>query len=289
MTKKEKLLTPQNDFIFKKIFAKEENKDMLKEFLEEVLEIKIYKLDAVEEAQMDKTLEENKGSRIDIQSEVNDNIVINIEMQISNEHNITSRSAFSVSGLLHNNLNKGQDYADAKISIVICILSFNIFKDGDYIVSASLRRDDTHKQVSDKIKIYYIQLPKFIKQKDKKRKKLAQWLYFISQEDKEELEMAVKENVKIAEAQKQYEELISDEGIQYQIFMREKTKADIKLAQEAAYQEGQEKGEEKGMEKGEEKAKNTIAKKLLEEGLSIEKISSITNLSKEEIEKLKNS
>ena len=288
MTKKEKLLTPQNDFIFKKIFAKEENKDMLKELLEEVLEIKIYKLNAVEEAQMDKTLEENKGSRIDIQSEVNDNIVINIEMQIKDENNIISRSVFSVSGLLHNNLNKGQDYADAKISIVICILSFNIFKDGDYIVSASLRRDDTHKQITDKIKAYYIQLPKFIKQKDKKRKKLAQWLYFISQEDKEELEMAVKENVKIAEAQKQYEELISDEGIQYQIFMREKTKADIKLAQEAAYQEGIEKGTKEERKKA-LKEKEAIAKKLLEENFPIEKISNITNLSKEEIEKLKNS
>ena len=288
MTKKEKLLTPQNDFIFKKIFAKEENKDMLKELLEEMLEIKIYKLNAVEEAQMDKTLEENKGSRIDIQSEVNDNIVINIEMQISNEHNITSRSVFSVSGLLHNNLNKGQDYADAKISIVICILSFNIFKDGDYIVSASLRRDDTHEQVSDKIKIYYIQLPKFIKQKDKKRKKLAQWLYFISQEDKEELEMAVKENVKIAEAQKQYEELISDEGIQYQIFMREKTKADIKLAKNAAYKKGQEKGRKEERNKA-LKEKETIAKKLLKENVPIETISKATNLSKEDIEKLKNS
>ncbi len=112
--------------------------------------------------------------------------------------------------------------------------------------------------------------------------------------------MAVKENVKIAEAQKQYEELISDEGIQYQIFMREKTKADIKLAQEAAYHEGQEEGREEGIKKGIEKGrkeernkalkeKETIAKKLLEEGLSIEKISSITNLSKKEIEKLKNS
>ena len=271
MTKKEKLLTPQNDFIFKKIFAKEENKDMLKELLEEVLEMEINELKTVQEAQMDKTLEKNKGSRIDIQSEVNDNIVINIEMQIKDENNIISRSVFSVSGLLHNNLNKGQDYADAKISIVICILSFNIFKDGDYIVSASLRRDDTHKQITDKIKAYYIQLPKFIKQKDKKRKKLAQWLYFISQEDKEELEMAVKENVKIAEAQKQYEELMKDEGIQYQIFMREKTAVDIKLARDAYHK----------------KETKKIAKKLLAKKMSVEEISDITNLSKEEIEKLK--
>ncbi len=83
--------------------------------------------------------------------------------------------------------------------------------------------------------------------------------------------MAVKENVKIAEAQKQYEELMKDEGIQYQIFMREKTEVDIKLARDAYHK----------------KETKKIAKKLLEEGLSIEKISNITNLSKEEIEKLK--
>ena len=36
MTRKEILMTPRNDFLFQKIFAKKENEEMLKELLEEI-------------------------------------------------------------------------------------------------------------------------------------------------------------------------------------------------------------------------------------------------------------
>ena len=49
MTLKEISLTPQNDFLFKSIFAKKENKEMLKEFLEGILKAKIDKLSTAQQ------------------------------------------------------------------------------------------------------------------------------------------------------------------------------------------------------------------------------------------------
>ena len=76
MNQKELLMTPRNDFIFQKIFAKKENEEMLKELLEGILEIKINKIKAVKEMTMDKMLKKDKGSRIDIQQEKIGSMVI---------------------------------------------------------------------------------------------------------------------------------------------------------------------------------------------------------------------
>ena len=65
-------------------------------------------------------------------------------------------------------------------------------------------------EISNKIRLYYIQLPKFLKQNDKKKKKLAQWLYFISQKNKEGLKMAIEENDKVARAERLLEEALAD-------------------------------------------------------------------------------
>ena len=278
MTNKEKLKTPQNDFLFKKIFAKKENQGMLKELLEGILEISIKNIRAIQEVVMDKTTEEDKESRIDIQAEINEDTIINIEMQIRNEGNLVERSLFSGAALYHNSLKIGQNYKENKLSVVICILSFNLFESKKFIVSSRMRRDDNYEELTNGIRLYYIQLPKFIEQKDERKKKLAEWLYFISQEDKEGLKMAVKDNKKVADAQEQLLELLQDEDVKLKIFAREKAEFDRQTAMYHARKEG--------MEKGLKKARKEDAKKMLEKGISIDMVSEITGLSKEELEKL---
>ena len=275
--------TSQNDFLFKKIFAKEGNEDMLQELLEDLLDIKIKKIEILKEALIDKEFEENKESRIDIKATIDEHTIVDIEMQVKNEYNIENRSLFAGAALFHNSLKQGEDYNDNKTAIVICILSYNLFEGKDYIVSGLMRRNDgNHKILTDKLQLYYLQLPKFLKQKDKKKRKLAQWLYFISQQDKEGLAMAIKENDKVAKAQKQLDEILSDRGVAEVLEIRLKTKLDKNTALHAA----EKRGLEKGLKQGLERLKET-AKKMLEKGFSITDISDVTGLTKEEIKKLK--
>ena len=94
--------------------------------------------------------------------------------------------------------------------------------------------------------------------------------------------MAIKENDKVAKAQKQLDEILSDRGVAEVLEIRLKTKLDKNTALHTAEKRGLEKGLKQGLERLRE-----TAKKMLEKGFSITDISDITGLTKEEIERLK--
>ena len=117
-------------------------------------------------------------------------------------------------------------------------------------------------------------IPKFLKTKSGGSKKLRQWLDFIANKRKEEVKMAVKENEKIAKAQKEYEYLTGDAAVQRLAFLRDKWQSDHNS--DIAWNRREAKEEEK----------LKIAKNLLKEKVSIKIIMNATGMKKEEIEKL---
>ncbi len=121
-------------------------------------------------------------------------------------------------------------------------------------------------------------------------KKLRQWLDFIANKRKEEVKMAVKENEKIAKAQKEYEYLTGDAAVQRLAFLRDKWQSDhnsdIAWNRREAKKEGIREGKIEGIKEGEKSEKLKIAKKMLAENMPIEMISKVTELKKEEIENL---
>ena len=286
--------TPQQDFLFQKIFADRRNRDMLTELIEEILGIKIKEIEVIRQAAVDKEKEENKEAILDLQVKADDERIIDIEMQIRNEHNIKKRSLYYGAALLHNEMEAGLDYNELKKVIVICILSFELFEEGNYIRKASIRDDDTYEEMIEDLRFYYIQIPKFLKQKDKKNKKLAQWLYFISQKDKKELKKAMVDNEKVARAQKQLDELLADKETMEEIRKRRMAEMDrnsiISIAEgrgrEAGRKEGKAEGKEEGRKEGKKEEKIEIAKKMLAKNKPIEEIIEFTDLTQEEIKKL---
>lgn len=100
------------------------------------------------------------------------------------------------------------------------------------------------------------------------------WLKFI--ENPEVVNMD--ENVAIKKAQKELEKISSDEHERYLAELREKYIMDQKATEDAGYYKGIKEGIKEGM--------ISVAKKLLQQKISIEVISKATGLTKEEIEKL---
>ena len=86
--------------------------------------------------------------------------------------------------------------------------------------------------------------------------------------------MAVKENEKIAKAQKEYEYLTGDAAVQRLAFLRDKWQSDHNS--DIAW----------NRRKAKEEEKLKIAKNLLKEKVSIKIIMNSTEMKKEEIEKL---
>ena len=99
--------------------------------------------------------------------------------------------------------------------------------------------------------------------------------------------MAVKTNLSLEEAVKQYEELIAIPGVVETAFRREMAEADIKANEEFMRQAGISEGKAEGRVEGMILKQKEIAKKMLDQKINIQIIIQVTGLTKEELEALK--
>ena len=272
-----------NDYIFKRLFSKKGNEDILKDLLEGILEIPIEKVEVMQEVELERVDIKDKLGVLDIKAIINENTTVDIEMQIADEKNMIERTLYYWAGLYYTGLKRGQDYKLNNKVITINILMYNIFKKEKYHTIATIKEDENNEKITDKLEIHFIELPKFLKSKEKGNRKLRQWLDFICNKRKGEIEMAVKENEKIAKASQEWEYLRGDEAVKRMAFLREKWERDWNSGMHSAEEAGIEKGMKKGMEKGIEE----VARKMLQEEIDKTIISKVTNLSLDEIEKLR--
>ena len=274
-------LKPTNDVIFKKIFGQTKNADLLKDLLESILtDIKIHKVKINKDVSLERKMLTDKLGILDIVAILNDNTKVNIEMQVKNYYNTVERSLFYGTGLLHESLEKGENYAEIPYSISIWITDYNVFKEGPFHEKAKLKRDYENRVLTDKLQFHYIQLPKFREKCKRISNKLEEWLTFIEYENVEELKMSSNKYIKKAEEELEY--LTGDEETKRLAYLREKAIRDENAGLAWARREGI----KKGTKDGEIKKQKEIAKKMLAEKMDISLIIKITGLTKEEIENL---
>ena len=275
-----KILEVTNDYVFKKIFGKEGNEEILKDLLISILEIPIQKIEVMKDVYLEREIEENKLGILDIKATLNDDTIANIEMQVRNEHNMIDRSLYYWANLYSNSLYKTQDYIENKKTIVINIMLFNIFEEGPYHERCKIRRDYNLEILTDELEMHFIQLPKC--KKEDVKTKLDQWMQFIGNISKEGVEKAMKENKEIKKAQEELEYLTGDEAERRLAELREKKILDDLWGRTGARKEGEKQGETKG----EKKKALEVAQKMKLKNMEIQEIVEITGLTKEEIEKL---
>ena len=269
----------RNDDVFKIVFGTNERAPYLKALLEALLHKKITNIVVRNDVALDKLHADNKLMRLDILAEIDNNEMVNIEFQNKNEYNVMERSEVYASGIYYNSLKVGDKYIQATKTIVIWILGFNLFKDGNYHEIARTKRDYNNEEVSKNIIYHYFQLPRFLKQVNEIETPEEQWLaYLTGSLNKDEMEELFKMNRSIEEINKIVDIVLTDKDVQDELNNRILAKNLEDLKKRKAYEDGEEAGEKKNARE--------IAKKLLEEGMDIDKISKITGLSKEEIEEL---
>ena len=292
-----KILPLTNDYVFKRIFSKDECNSELKDLLEGILGIKIEKVE-VKNPEIPKNILDEKLARLDIKAKINDEITLDIEMQTSNEYNLGNRSLAYLSKLISPQLKVGDRYQELKKTIVIWILNFNYFKTNTYHNIAHLRFDKVKEEkyidmgykeenglVTENAEIHFIELPKFIEKKPGVESKLSQWLWLLVGEG-ERIKMAEKVNEEVKKAKTELEVMSMDpKGEMYE--EREIARWIYYTGLDDAEGRGEKRGIEKGRKAGKNEEKREIAKRLLKMGFEIEKICEITKLSEEEIKKLK--
>ena len=279
-------LKPTNDVLFKKLFGESKNADLLKDLLQAILtDIKIKKVQINKDVSLERKLISEKLGILDIVATLNDSTRVNIEMQVKDYYNTIDRSVFYGTGIYHENLNRGQDYLEMPKSISIWITDYDVFEEGPFHERARLKRDYENIVLTDKLEIHYIQLTKFKEKCKRISSKLEQWLTFIKNENVEEIRMI--DNKLVQKAEDEFEYLTGDAETRRLAELREKAIRDEAAGLKSARRKGIEEGIQQGIEKGIEKEKIATAKKMLAEKIDIELIMKITELTKEEIEKLK--
>ena len=265
------------DYIFKRVFGKKGNEDILKDLLESILEIKIEQIEVIVGSEIEKEKIKEKIGIIDLKATINKETTVDIEIQVKDYHNMIERSTFYIAGLYHTGLKRGERYEKNNKVIGINILMFNIFKWKKFHSKGILKENELNEIMTDKLELHFLELPKIIKNSEEGNKRLRQWLEFICNKRKGEIEMAVKENEKIAKAQVEYKYLTGDERVQRLAFLRDKWESDHKSELNWVKIEAEKRGEKRGEAKGERKKQKQIDEIIIK----------TTQISKEELEKMK--
>ena len=287
MGQEEKSNKPKNDVIFKNLFSKVGNEDLLKEFLEEILGIKIKKIEIQKEVELNKSHTKEKVGRLDLRVKINENIIVVIEMQLEDKCKMNKRAMYYAGKIMGNSLEVGQTYNQIKDMYVISILNYNMLETEEYNTDTVIVDSKYRKYiVIDGIKFYFIELPKFREQVKVPKTKLEEWLTFIDYENMEMVNMAIAQNKLVEKAQKEYEYLTGDEATKRWQFLREKAILDERAAYINGKTKGKEEGKIVGRKEGKKIAKIETAKAMLKDKVNIEIIEKYTDISQKELRKL---
>ena len=295
------MLPLSNDYVFKRIFGKGGNEKILKNLLEAILKINIQKIE-IKNPEIPKESIEEKLSILDIKAEINENTIVDIELQVGNTTAIERRLVVYNAKLIAGEIKVSEKYQTAKDTIVICIINDNVVKRNAYLSLAMLKYEKTEEiryvnmgyekeeeYLTDMVKYYIIELPKFKRKKPKVADLLEKWLYVIGG-DQKMMEEYKKENEEIKEAVEQLKEMSADEYERELYEIRERSRltynTEMYEARRKGLEEGEAKGEAKGKAEGKLEEKKEIAKKMKEKGTNIKFIQEVTGLTEEEINAL---
>ena len=298
---KVKRLPLTSDYVFKRIFAREENNSMLKDFLEAILNIHINKVE-VKNPELTPNMADEKLGILDLKLDIDNERVVDVEMQVSNEHNIKERSSTYLSKLAAEQLKAKQNYKELKKIITINILKYNYLERNAYHSIARMKYENTkpiefvdmgykkeEEEATNTFEMHFIELPKFKEKNPECNTKLEQWLWLID-ESKEKVKMSAKENEEINKTVEELNKLSKDPDEIAKYEEREwsimRYNVEMKTNRELGEKEGEARGLKIGKEQGRKEEKTKIIKKLYSLNIPIEKIAEITEMCIEDVKKI---
>lgn len=157
------LLDPRVDFVFKRIFGSENNKDVLLAFLNRIFmqagETPLNEI-LLMNPYTDKDDPLDKQSIFDVYAKTAEGKLIDIEMQLFNKFDIEKRTLFYWSKRYASQLQKGEKYQELKKCVTINILNYSFLPNQEYHNVFHLREDRTGMMLTDDIEVHFLELPK---------------------------------------------------------------------------------------------------------------------------------
>ncbi len=259
------------DVIFKKIFT--ENKDMLHEFLADILDIPSESIQdiIIINQELPPETTDGKFSRLDLNLKVDDKL-INVEIQVKDQSDYRDRALFYWAKLYASELKRGETYGQLKKTITVNIINFNMFSGNDYHTEIVTAIKGTDQVFSDKFSMHFFELKKVGKKVNPNNRREL-WMHFLNADSEEDLEMLKHTNVPIMnKAVNVIYDLSEDTRIREMARIREKALHDEASALANAENKGIEKGISIGEAKGRTEERNSLIEKMRKRGMSEDEI-----------------
>ena len=238
--------------------------------------------------ELDKVKKEESKKTVDLLCKIKGKI-INVEVNNNTSKSLLERNLAYMFSLYHGDMKEGSKYRfNNTIQVNINNFRFSGKKDvleECYITNIrKLPKDINDFDIySNKIRIINIYLPN-INKKEYNKLKLYEKLLLIFNENDEELLNDLSEGDEIMEKYVKESKEASEKDEVIGMYNEELHKEKLRLAE---IDEFRELGHEEGLKEGTQKTKEETAKKMLQKGYDITDISECTDLSIEEVEKLK--
>ena len=281
---KEKYVNPFTDYGFKKLFGEELNKDLLLDFLNELLKDEqgqIKSLTYIKSEKLGDT-EVDRKAIFDLYCENEKGEKFIVELQKTKQKFFKDRTIYYSTFPIREQAKTADWNFELKAIYTIAILDFVFDEDKKdtkkFRYDVKLQDIETNKIFYDKLTFIYLEMPKFTKTIDELETRFDKWLYVIRNLNKldripDNLRESIFEKVF---ATAEIAKFTPKEARSYEDSL--KYYRDLKNSLDTAEEEGFVKGIDKGIK--------DVAKKLVELGMSISEISKATGLSEQEIKKL---
>ena len=298
-------ITLTNDYAFKRLLGSEENKPLLQDFLECILDLTPQQVLDLEFMDKELTKEEfsDKTGILDVKLKLTDGTVIDIEIQASWNASFVKRTLFYWAKMYTADFKAGESYDKLHRCIAINIIADG-FRLNDAIHSEYLLQEKTaHTILTDVLDVHFLDLQAAKKAKEEgktagKQGQLINWLRFIGATDKEERAMIATKSRVLQMLNEKIDVLTLSPTERKLYESRMKLKSDITTISETQFSAGVERGKSLGLAEGEARGKSLglaegsrqkaleTAHNLLVIGLSIENIAKATGLTVQEVETL---
>lgn len=287
----EKYINPFTDYGFKRLFGEEPNKDLLLDFLNELLKEeqgKITELQYLKSENFANT-ELNRKAVFDLYCTNEKGEKFIVEIQKTKQKFFKDRTLYYSTFPIQEQAEKGSTWNFKLEKVyVIAILDFvfdeNKKQSDKFRYDVKLTEQETKIVFYDKLTFIYLEMPKFNKKVEELTTRFEKWLYIIKnlhkldripEKLKENIFMQLFETAEIAKFSRQEYQDYEDSLKYYR---------DLKNSLDTAREEGREEGREEAKE---EKAIE-IAKKMILKEMNVSLISEMTGLTEKEINELKN-
>ncbi len=290
----EKYVNPFTDFGFKKLFGEEPNKDLLLDFLNELLkeeEGEIKELTYLKNENLSQDRDRRAIFDLYCTNERGERFIVELQKTKHPARAGKDRTVYYSTFPIREQAKRSDWNYELKAVYTIAILDFIFDEDRHqphkYRYDVKLADTETCKVFYDKLTFIYLEMPKFRKSLDELETRFDKWLYILKNLntlDKipEKLqERAFEKLFETAEIAKlNHEELNHyEDSLKYY--------RDLKNSLDTKYEEGVEEGMQKGMERGREAEKMSTVVAMLKENISEETILKITGISQEQLKNLK--